>query len=422
MHAARAAALAAGMGAASAQASPMPRNVALSFGAASFFTLIDLFGPQAIGPALSGFYGITPKLTGLALNVAAVGMATGALLAAPLLARIGRKTVIAGVLLLLALPTVLLGTAPDLPMFVALRVMQGLLMGVGFATTIAFVGEEWGPIGQAAPLMAWYVTGNVGANLFGRMTTGVLADAYGWQAGFLVLGALNLIGGFLLPRLLPAASRANVERPLPSRAAFAAQLADRRIVAACAVGFLILFTFIGVFNYANYRLAGPPFGLSVRGIGLLYVVFAVSLVATPLAGPVVAAFGHRRAAMTGAVVCLLGSLLLLSTMLAAFMAGLALIGVGTFFCQAVATGFVGETALGEKTAASGLYLAAYYVGGMCGALLMGIAFEQLTWSGFVMLVGAAFGLMLAVPALTWPGRAVRTREFDRIQMLGTRGP
>ena len=411
---------AAGMGATPAQAPPMPRNLALSFAAASVFTLIDLFGPQAIGPALSSFYGITPKLTGMALNVATVGMATGALLVAPLLARIGRKTVIVSVLLLLAVPTALLGTAPGLPVFVALRLMQGLLMGAGFATTIAFVGEEWGPIGQAAPLMAWYITGNVGANLFGRVTTGVIADAYGWRAGFLALGAANLIGGFLLSRLLPAASREKTVRPIPSGAAFARQLADKRIIAACGVGFLILFTFIGVFNYANYRLAGPSFGVSVRGIGLLYVVFAASLAATPLAGPVVAAFGHRRALMAGAIVCLLGSLLMLSTLLLAFMAGLALIGVGTFFCQAVATGFVSESAVGEKVAASGLYLATYYVGGMCGAVLMGLAFEQLPWSAFVMLVAAAFGLMLAVPALAWPRHAVPIREIGEIQMFGMR--
>ncbi len=43
-------------------------------------------------------------------------------------------------------------------------------------------------------------------------------------------------------------------------------------------------------------------------------------------------------------------------------AGLALVGVGTFFALAVTTGFVGRAAPFDRGAASGLYLAAYLSG------------------------------------------------------------
>ena len=43
---------------------------------------------------------------------------------------------------------------------------------------------------------------------------------------------------------------------------------------------------------------------------------------------------------------------------------LGLIAVGTFFAQAVATGFVGRAAQIDKGAASGIYLASYYLGGL----------------------------------------------------------
>lgn len=59
--------------------------------------------------------------------------------------------------------------------------------------------------------------------------------------------------------LLPARSRGKTERPIPSRAALAVQLADKRIAAVCGTGLLIFFD---VFNYETCRPAGPIFGIS----------------------------------------------------------------------------------------------------------------------------------------------------------------
>jgi predicted MFS family arabinose efflux permease len=81
--------------------------------------------------------------------------------------------------------------------------------------------------------------------------------------------------------------------------------------------------------------------------------------------------------------------------LPAVIAGLVLLGVGTFFAQAVATGFVGRAAKGDRAAASGLYLAAYYLGGLAGAAILGVVFERFGWPATV----AGVGLALAAAAL-----------------------
>ena len=64
---------------------------------------------------------------------------------------------------------------------------------------------------------------------------------------------------------------------------------------------------------------------------------------------------------------LLGLPLLLLPHLVTVLAGIVLIAAGTFFAQAVATGFVGQAATSDRGAASGLYLAAYFAGGARGA-------------------------------------------------------
>jgi predicted MFS family arabinose efflux permease len=77
------------------------------------------------------------------------------------------------------------------------------------------------------------------------------------------------------------------------------------------------------------------------------------------------------------------------------LAGLALVGAGTFFAQATATGFVGRAATADRGSASGIYLASYFAGGLAGTALLGALFERFGWGACV----AGIGLALAFAAL-----------------------
>ncbi len=70
-------------------------------------------------------------------------------------------------------------------------------------------------------------------------------------------------------------------------------------------------------------------------------------------------------------------------------------GIGTFFAQATATGFVGKAATIDRGSASGLYLASYFLGGLAGSALLGQVFDRFGWTACV----AGIGLSLALGAL-----------------------
>jgi len=61
--------------------------------------------------------------------------------------------------------------------------------------------------------------------------------------------------------------------------------------------------------------------------------------------------------------------LIITPVLSLVLIGLVLVGIGTFLAQAIATGIVGAAATRQRAAASGMYLAAYYLGGLIGTLL-----------------------------------------------------
>src|SRR5947208_3159277 len=118
--------------------------------------------------------------------------------------------------------------------------------------------------------------------------------------------------------------------------------------ASFGIGFLILFTFIGTFTYVNFVLVRQPLDLSPMQLGFVYLVFLPSILTTPLAGKVAQRFGTRPTFWGSLAVAGAGLPLLLTPSLAAVLVGLALIGVGTFFAQAAATGFVSRAATGDR--------------------------------------------------------------------------
>ncbi len=72
-----------------------------------------------------------------------------------------------------------------------------------------------------------------------------------------------------------------------------------------------------------------------------------------------------------------------------------MIGVGTFFAQAAATGFVSRAATGDRGSASGIYLACYFLGGLVGSAILGQVFDRLGWTACV----AGLGISLALAGL-----------------------
>jgi len=370
---------------------------ALVIGIIGFLTLIDLFAAQAILPSLARHYGVAPGMIGIAANAGTIGMAVAALAAGALGRRVERRAAIALSLALLAIPTTLLAVAPNLLSFAALRIVQGLCMATAFTLALAYLGERCSRE-EATTALAAFVTGVVASNLIGRLLAAFVVSRYGLEANFGVLAALNLGGALLAWRALDRVKPAPPmdEARVGLLAALALHLKDARLRAAFAVGALILFAFVGVFTYVNFVLAAPPFGLSPMALGLVYLVFLPAMLTTPPAGRLALRWGVARAGPAALLLAFAGALLLLAPSFAAVLAGLALVGVGTFFAQAAATGFVARTAATERVAASGLYLASYYAGGLLGAATLGQAFDRLGWGAAVAGVAAALALAAAL--------------------------
>ena len=359
-------------------------------GLISFLTFVDLFAAQAILPTLVRVYDVTPAAMGFAVNASTIGMTAAGIGITFLSRRINRRLGICVSLACLSAPTFLLSVAPDLTTFTLLRIVQGLFMSAAFALTIAYLAERC-TAEDAAGALAACITGNVASNLFGRLISASIADTFGLAANFWFFATLNVAGAvlvfFSLARTQPMAA---VEAGGGSPAkVWGEHLRNPALRLGFAIGFCILFVFIGTYTYVNFVLVRAPLSLSPMALGLVYFVFLPAIVTTPIAGRVAIRLGARRSLFGSLGTAGSGLPLLLVPHLAPVMVGLALIGVGTFFAQAAATGFVSRSASVDRAAASGMYLASYYLGGLAGAAVLGQVYDRLGWTACVTVLGIA---------------------------------
>src|SRR5947208_5043570 len=221
----------------------------LIIGLTAFLAVVDLFATQAILPSLARHYNVSPAAMGFAVNSSTMGMAIAGLVVGFFSQHIDRRLGILLSLAILAVPTALLAVAPNLAVFTILRVMQGLCMASAFALTLAYLGEQCSAM-DAGGAFAAYITGNVASNLIGRLVAAAVVDTLGLASNFYFFAALNLAGAvlvyFTISRVKPMHAMPATQSPL---AAMIAHWRKPSLRAAFAIGFCILFAFIGTFTF-----------------------------------------------------------------------------------------------------------------------------------------------------------------------------
>jgi len=362
-------------------------------GLTAFLTVVDLFATQAILPSLARHYQVTPAAMGFAVNATTMGMAAAGLIVGLFSPRIDRRAGILLSLAVLAVPTSLLASAPNLAVFTLLRIAQGLCMASAFTLTLAYLGEQCSAM-DAGGAFAAYVTGNVASNLIGRLLSAGIAETFGLKWNFYFFALLNLAGAVLVYFTIAQVKQMHSMSAASSPArAIIEHWRNPALRAAFGIGFCILFAFIGTFTYVNFVLVRPPLSLGMMDLGFVYLVFLPSIATTLLAGRAVARIGRRPAIWGALAVALLGLPLLLATHVEEVLTGMILVGVGTFFAQAVTTGFVGQAAQDNRGVASGIYLACYFCGGLVGSAILGQLFDRFGWTACV--AGVMASLLLA---------------------------
>lgn len=379
---------------------------------------VDMYCTQPLLPMFVQLFHSSKGAAGLTVSATTLGVAAAAPFVGSYAERHNRKNVIVGSIFALAVPTLLAATSTGLPELEFWRFLQGVFMPGIFATTIAYITEEWAAA-VVAMVMALYISGTVLGGFLGRLIAGLIADHYGWRWAFVLLAAGNIAGGLLVAAWLPHAQhggfiKGQKESTISGEHHLLRMLRhfeNSDLLVTFAIGFTILFGLVSMFTYVTFHLAAPPYGLSTSALSLLFTVYLVGLIATPAGGFLLTRIGVRRGILGAIVMSSAGVLLTLASPLWVIVVGLALCSSGVFIAQAAALTYVRHAApAGARVSAAGLYLSCYYLGGTVGGIAPSYAWKMGGWAACVALTVAVQLLTVALIVFGWRAAGARSGQ------------
>ncbi|ASA21468.1 MFS transporter [Paenibacillus donghaensis] len=366
------------------QGTRMFRNTSLALFAGGFSTFALLYSLQPLMPELSETFAITPTQASLSLSVTTISMALTMLLIGSLSDAWGRKSIMTASLVTASVIAILTAVMPSFVLLLILRVLQGVALAGLPAIAMTYLVEEIEPasLGYA---MGLYISGNSIGGMAGRMISGLLTDIWGWRYAVSTIGLLGVASALIFWMVIPS-SRHFVSRTSRLSGVVPllwSQLRNPRLLCLYGLGFLLMGSFVTLFNYIGFKLTAAPYNLSQSLVGSIFVVYLMGTFSSTWMGRLADRYGRSRVLVLGLALLLLGALLTLNDSLWVTIIGLAVFAFGFFGSHSIASSWVGLAADTHLSQANALYLFFYYIGSSVSGTGGGMLFSSLGWHGVV---------------------------------------
>lgn len=362
-------------------------RVTLSFFTVGLATFALLYFVQPILPILSDEFNISPANSSLALSLSTGMLSLGLLITGPLSDALGRKYVMVISLIAAAIFTLLSSVATSWHGILVMRALVGLSLSGVAAVAMTYLSEEIHP-SYVALSIGLYISGNSIGGMSGRLITGVIADHHSWRIAVILLGVFALVSAIVFWKMLPESRHFKSSSLKPKSLLINLKLhfRDQGLPLLFAEAFLIMGSFVTMFNYIGYRLLETPYHLSQTIVGLLSIVYLTGTYSATKAGGLTSKYGRGKVLLAAISMMLIGCIITLFSPIWAVMLGVMILTTGFFAAHAVASGWVGQRAKRAKAQASSLYLFCYYSGSSIAGTLGGVFWLHFAWNGVAIFI------------------------------------
>jgi MFS transporter, YNFM family, putative membrane transport protein len=361
-------------------------------------SLAGMYCTQALLPALSAYYRISPTISALTVSLT-TGMVALCIIPASMLSeRYGRTLVMLISAVASSVIGLLLPFSPTLGVLIAGRALQGMALAGVPAVAMAYLAEEVhaSSLGSA---MGRYVAGTTVGGLIGRIIPSVVLDVSNWRVALLASSLTTLAATVAFAVLVPRSRyfTPNAASPRATLQKLGGHLRNPVLFKLFSLSFVLMGGFVSVYNYLGYRLTAQPFGLASSMVGLLFVLYLAGTWSSAFAGRLVDRRGRAFALSIALPTAVIGLLATGPHAVAMIVVGVGVFTAGFFAAHTVASGWVGAVARQDRGPAAALYMLGFYLGGSVGGALGGLVYSVGGWAATVTFVGALLlsGLLLA---------------------------
>ncbi|QSB08584.1 MFS transporter [Lysinibacillus sp. FSL K6-0057] len=354
---------------------------------AGFITFANLYVTQPLLPTFSEVFHVSPAVASLSLSVTTFALAVSLIIVSSLSEAWGRKSLMTISIFAASILTLALAFSPNFETILVLRVVQGIVFAGLPAIAMAYLGEEMEP-SSLGVAMGLYISGNSVGGLSGRVIIGTLTDHYNWHTGMMVLGGISLFVSILFVWMLPSSKHFSA-RPLQLKAltkTLLQHLRDPSMLCLYGMGFLLMGSFVTLYNYIGFKLMAPPYNLSATIVGWIFVIYLVGTFSSAWFGSLADRYGRQQMLLLAIAIMFAGALVTLNGLLTLKIIGITIFTFGFFAAHSIASGWVSKRASHDKAQASSLYLFFYYFGSSVGGTIGGVFWMKYGWIGVIAMI------------------------------------
>jgi YNFM family putative membrane transporter len=363
---------------------PAYRKLALALLIAGFATFSLLYSVQSLLPVFARSFNVSAGEASLVVSLATGAMALTLLVASVISDRVGRRQMMTASLFAGSLLTLSSAVLPGWHTLLVTRFLTGIALAGIPAVAMAYVAEEVSG-NSIGTTMGLYIAGSGLGGMAGRLMASVITDLAGWRVALVAVGGSSLIGALVFWRIAPP-SRAFVSRR-HDWSSFSASMKVLRSDAALpwlySEGFLLMGSFVTVYNYVSFHLLAPPYSLSQSAVGAIFLFYIVGSFSSTW-------FGHlagRRVFWMPVLALLAGVALTAATPLICIILGIGVVTVGYFGAHSVASSWVSRRGGAARAQAAAFYLFFLYVGSSILGSAGGVAWSRAGWPGVALFTG-----------------------------------
>ena len=378
----------------SAQLTP---GLTLLLATTSGVSVANLYYAQPLLPNIARNFHTSSSKVAFVMTASQIGYALGLLFLLPLGDLMRRKPLIVSAVFTGSVALALISLAKNLLLFEVMSLIIGLSSVV--AQIVVPLAADLSPPGQSGKTVGTVMSGLLVGILLARTFSGIIADALGISAVFLIGAGIMATMGLILVKMLPEVEAKRPDETVRSILASTVRIfiQHRTLQLRGLYGMLSFVAFTMLWTSLSFYLAGPKFRYSPRTIGLFGLFGVAGALAARLTGNAADRGKARVATGLGGVLVVLGFM-----ELHRFGSSLWLLAVGIVVLDgAVQAVHISNQSIIYKVVPSARsrinssYMTMYFVGGGIGSALAGYAWQRGGW-GATTLIGAASGALIVV--------------------------
>lgn len=348
----------------------------------SVFAQLYLFQP--ILPEITKYFKITPEISSLLVSASTIGMGFGLFIFAFKADGVSRKKLMVIALVSSSVLTIFSAFISSFEWLVVMNFFKGMLLSGVSAVALAYLAEEVSStvFGFAVGL---YLSGNTFGGMAGRVVTSLVSGWYGWRVAVVFIGVASLVLGLVFSRRFPESQffvSQNINIKIRLRQ-MKQMLKDPVLLRLYFVAFILMGSFVSVYNYLGFRLEQAPFSLPHYITASVFLMYTFGILGSIVTGRLSDKYAPRQIIHIFIFLIIVGLFMLVSKNIIVLVFGLGLFTLSFFGVHTTASQMVSKRVNEGKSSATSLYWLFYYIGSSLMGSCTGIIIHHANWTMFI---------------------------------------